>query len=136
MLISYIGVDFQCKGDRVYRLLDTTLTFSGSKGRQTLKYDIRVKGFANRPEAKSAPCSFSNTFIWVCCSLRCAMASFFFNEEELAAGKGVVHTASELESVRLFRKDNSPFSSILQRKLLFRKRYGVSLGSRSRSGMG
>ena len=29
MLISYLGVDFQWGGDRVYRLLDTTLTFFG-----------------------------------------------------------------------------------------------------------
>ena len=43
MLISYMGIDFQCKGERVYRLLDTTLTFYGvaSEG-ETLVYDIKV----------------------------------------------------------------------------------------------
>ena len=27
MLISYLGIDFQNRGDRVYRLLDCTMTF-------------------------------------------------------------------------------------------------------------
>ncbi len=29
MLISYLGIDFENKGERVYRLLDCTLTFLG-----------------------------------------------------------------------------------------------------------
>ena len=68
MLISYLGVDFQCRGDRVYRLLDTSLTFFGVANEgDTLKcdcctvpgcgrsltllgrYDISINSFAYRP---------------------------------------------------------------------------------------
>ena len=52
MLIAYLGVDFQCKSERVYRLLDTTLTFHGvAKEGQTLEYDIQINSFA-RPRAR------------------------------------------------------------------------------------
>ena len=52
MLISYLGVDFQWGGNRVYRLLDTTLTFYGvAHEGQTLEYDIKINGFA-REEGK------------------------------------------------------------------------------------
>ena len=49
MLISYLGIDFQCKSERVYRLLDTTLTFYGvAKEGQTLVYDIQINSFAKQ----------------------------------------------------------------------------------------
>ena len=49
MLISYLGIDFQNKGQRVYRLLDTTLTFYGvAKEGQTLSYDISINSFAKK----------------------------------------------------------------------------------------
>ena len=49
MLISYLGIDFQCKSERVYRLLDTTLTFYGvAKEGETLCYDIQINSFAKQ----------------------------------------------------------------------------------------
>ncbi len=47
MLISYLGIDFQNKGDYIYRLLDCTLTFLDDlpfEG-QTLRYDISINSF-------------------------------------------------------------------------------------------
>ena len=47
MLISYLGIDFENKGDLVYRLLDCTLTFMDDlpfEG-QTLRYDISINSF-------------------------------------------------------------------------------------------
>jgi len=44
LLISYLGIDLQNKGDLVYRLLDCTLTFVDDlpyEG-QTLRYDISI----------------------------------------------------------------------------------------------
>ena len=47
MLISYLGIDLENKGDLVYRLLDCTLTFVDDlpfEG-QTLRYDISINSF-------------------------------------------------------------------------------------------
>ncbi|QUQ72491.1 polyketide synthase [Kutzneria sp. CA-103260] len=47
LLISYLGVDFHTRGQRVYRLLDSRLVFRGGLPRegQTLRYDIRIDRF-------------------------------------------------------------------------------------------
>ena len=52
MLISYLGIDFENKGERVYRLLDCTLTFLGDlpRGGDTLRYDISINSFARNGE--------------------------------------------------------------------------------------
>ena len=99
MLISYMGIDFQCKGDRVYRLLDTTLTFYGvAYEGETLKYDITVNGFAKGSHGGISMFFFSYNCY---CNGRLLIemrngAAGFFTDEELAAGKGVVHTKGEL----------------------------------------
>ena len=54
MLISWLGVDFENKGERVYRLLGCDLTYHGSlplKG-ETVRYDIHVDGHANQGAAR------------------------------------------------------------------------------------
>ncbi|WBB78426.1 beta-ketoacyl synthase N-terminal-like domain-containing protein [Micromonospora sp. WMMD882] len=47
LLISYLGIDLRNKGERVYRLLDSTLVFHGPLPRegQTLRYDISINRF-------------------------------------------------------------------------------------------
>ncbi|WP_433665947.1 beta-ketoacyl synthase N-terminal-like domain-containing protein [Nocardia sp. CA-136227] len=47
LLISYLGIDFRNKGERVYRLLDSELVFHGSLPRegQTLRYEINIARF-------------------------------------------------------------------------------------------
>ncbi len=50
MMISWLGVDFENRGERVYRLLGCDLTYHGSlplKG-DTVRYDIHVDGHANQ----------------------------------------------------------------------------------------
>lgn len=50
MMISWLGVDFENRGERVYRLLGCDLTYHGSlplKG-ETVRYDIHVDGHANQ----------------------------------------------------------------------------------------
>ena len=113
MLISYLGVDFQWKGDRVYRLLDTTLTFYGvaSEG-DTLVYDISINGFA-KEEGKVTMFFFSyNCYVdgRLLIEMRNGVAGFF-TDEELAAGKGIVYTDRDLEDKarKIKRKDVSPF---------------------------
>ncbi|HEX6075430.1 MAG TPA: hypothetical protein VFZ32_09225, partial [Micromonosporaceae bacterium] len=47
LLISYLGIDFRNRGERVYRLLDSTLVFHGPLPRagQTLRYEIHIDRF-------------------------------------------------------------------------------------------
>ena len=50
MLISYLGIDFECRGEQVYRLLDCTLTYLDDmpiEG-QTLRYEISINSFARQ----------------------------------------------------------------------------------------
>jgi len=52
MLISYLGIDFDCKGEQVYRLLDCTLTYLDDmplEG-QTLRYEIFINSFAKHDQ--------------------------------------------------------------------------------------
>ena len=52
LLVSYLGADFSNRGDRVYRLLDSSLTFLGDlpKVGQTLRYDIWIDQFVRHGE--------------------------------------------------------------------------------------
>jgi len=54
MLISYLGVDFLNRGERVYRLLGCELTYHSSLCRpgDTLVYDIHVDGHANQGDVR------------------------------------------------------------------------------------
>nr|APQ31262.1 polyunsaturated fatty acid synthase 3 [Schizochytrium sp. ATCC PTA-9695] len=114
MLISYMGIDFQCKGDRVYRLLNTSLTFFGvAHEGETLVYDIRVTGFA-----KGAGGEISMFFFEYDCfvdgrlliEMRDGCAGFF-TDAELAAGKGVLKTKAELAArAQIQKQDIAPFA--------------------------
>ncbi|RGP39569.1 hypothetical protein BPTFM16_02785 [Altererythrobacter insulae] len=61
LLIAYIGIDFQAKGERVYRLLDCELTFLEEMafGGETLRYEIHIDSYAKNGEH----CYFSSTMI-------------------------------------------------------------------------
>ena len=97
MLISYLGIDFQCKAERVYRLLDTTLTFYGvAKEGQTLEYDIQINSFA-RQEGQVTMFFFEyNCYVdgKLLIEMRNGVAGFF-TDQELDDGKGVVWTGVE-----------------------------------------
>ncbi|MBP6825342.1 MAG: hypothetical protein KA165_02180 [Saprospiraceae bacterium] len=98
LLISYLGIDFQNKGEYVYRLLDCTLTFLDDlpfEG-QTLRYDIRINSFVR---------SGNNLLFFFSyeCFVQDRMVlkmdggcAGFFSDEELALGQGVVYKPQEL----------------------------------------
>ena len=97
LLISYLGIDFQNKGELVYRLLDCTLTFVDDlpfEG-QTLRYDISINSFVRNGE---------NLLFFF--SYRCYVedrlvlkmdggCAGFFRDEQLEDGSGVVYTDAE-----------------------------------------
>ncbi|MEL6659500.1 MAG: PfaB family protein, partial [Bacteroidota bacterium] len=98
LLISYLGIDFQNKGDLVYRLLDCTLTFVDDlpfEG-QTLRYDISINSFVRNGD---------NLLFFF--SYRCYVqdrlvlkmdggCAGFFTDEQLEEGNGVVYTDEEI----------------------------------------
>jgi PfaB family protein len=98
LLISYLGADFQNKGDLVYRLLDCTLTFVDDlpfEG-QTLRYDISINSFVRNGD---------NMLFFF--SYRCYVedrlvlkmdggCAGFFGDQQLEEGAGVVYTQAEL----------------------------------------
>jgi PfaB family protein len=99
MLISYLGIDFQCKGEQVYRLLDCTLTYLDDmplEG-QTLRYEISINSFAKHDQNLLF---FFNYECFVGSKMVLRMdggCAGFFSDEDLAHGRGVIHTAQERE---------------------------------------
>jgi PfaB family protein len=98
LLISYLGIDFECKGDRVYRLLDCTMTFleETAKEGDTLRYDIKINSFARTSGTLlfffEYDCYVRNRRVL---EMRGGCAGFF-TDEELEAGKGIIRTEQEL----------------------------------------
>ncbi|MFI7294696.1 beta-ketoacyl synthase N-terminal-like domain-containing protein [Streptomyces sp. NPDC050121] len=97
LLVSYLGIDFKNRGDRVYRLLDSSLIFHGDLPRtgQTLRYDISIDRFVHNGDTTlfffSYLCYADGELIL---ELKDACAGFF-SEAELATPLGVVMTAKE-----------------------------------------
>ncbi|MGL1933318.1 MAG: hypothetical protein OCC45_16420 [Desulfotalea sp.] len=93
LLISYIGIDFEAKGERVYRLLDCELTFLEEMtfGGETLRYEIHIDSYARNGEQLlfffHYDCFVGDKKILI---MRNGCAGFF-TDEELADGKGVIH---------------------------------------------
>jgi len=106
LLISYLGIDFECKGDRVYRLLDCTLIFLADAPREgdTLRYDIRIDSFTRMGGALlfffSYDCFVKDRLV---VQMRDACAGFF-SDAELKAGKGIVPTEAEIEKKRKIKR--------------------------------
>ncbi|MCB0521625.1 MAG: PfaB family protein [Lewinellaceae bacterium] len=100
LLISYLGIDLQNKGDLVYRLLDCTLTFVDDlpyEG-QTLRYDISINSFVRN--GKNLLFFFSY-LCYVQDRLVLKMdggCAGFFEDGQLGEGHGVVYSKSEMEA--------------------------------------
>jgi len=97
MLISYIGIDFQNQGQRVYRLLDCELTFLEDMafGGETLRYEIYIDSYAKNGEQLlfffHYDCFVGDKKVLI---MRNGCAGFF-TDEELEDGKGVIHNATD-----------------------------------------
>ncbi|WP_338398255.1 beta-ketoacyl synthase N-terminal-like domain-containing protein [Persicobacter psychrovividus] len=98
LLISYLGIDFENKGEYVYRLLDCTLTFMDDlpyEG-QTLRYDISINNYVRNGKNLlfffSYKCYVEDRLV-LKMDGGCAG---FFSDAELAEGQGVVFSPSEL----------------------------------------
>jgi len=110
LLISYLGIDFQNKGEYVYRLLDCTLTFLDDlpfEG-QTLRYDISINNFVRN--GKNLLFFFSyECFVEDRMVLKMdGGCAGFFSDEELEKGQGVVYAPKELEEQKNREKQYFP----------------------------
>ncbi|MCN4143576.1 MAG: hypothetical protein LC437_00400 [Thiohalomonas sp.] len=99
LLISYMGIDFDNKGKYLYRLLDCTLTFLDDQPKegQTLRYEISINLFVKH---KNNLLFFFSYECFVGDKMILKMdngCAGFFSDEELAVGKGVIHTNEEIE---------------------------------------
>lgn len=97
LLISYLGIDFRNRGNRVYRLLDSQLVFHGDLPRagQTVRYDISIDRFVANGDSLlfffSYQCYADGELIL---ELLNACAGFF-SATELDSSLGIVPTGAE-----------------------------------------
>jgi acyl transferase domain-containing protein/3-hydroxymyristoyl/3-hydroxydecanoyl-(acyl carrier protein) dehydratase len=97
LLISWLGIDFLNRGERVYRLLGCELTAHGELPRvgDTLTYEIHVDGHANQGDIRLF---FFHYDCWVNGELRVTVRggqAGFFTDEELANSAGVLWRAED-----------------------------------------
>ncbi len=111
LLISYIGIDFQAKGERVYRLLDCELTFLEEMafGGETLRYEIHIDSYARNGEQLlfffHYDCYVGDKKVLI---MRNGCAGFF-TDEELADGKGVIlNDKDKAELANAVKSDFAP----------------------------
>ncbi|WP_437336267.1 beta-ketoacyl synthase N-terminal-like domain-containing protein [Sorangium sp. So ce394] len=107
LLISWLGADFENKGERVYRLLGCELTFYGGLPRpgDTLVYDIHVDGHAKHGDVRLF-------FFHYDCRINGELRlktrkgqAGFFTDEELANSGGVLWDADSAEHAATARLD-------------------------------
>ncbi|MEE8525578.1 MAG: beta-ketoacyl synthase N-terminal-like domain-containing protein, partial [Thermoanaerobaculia bacterium] len=103
LLISWLGIDFLNRGDRVYRLLGCELTYRGALPRpgDTLRYEIHVDGHADQGDVRLF-------FFHYDCHLagsgekrlevRSGQAGFF-TDKELAESAGILWDGAVVEPV-------------------------------------
>ncbi|TYK64931.1 beta-ketoacyl synthase N-terminal-like domain-containing protein [Colwellia echini] len=116
LLISYIGIDFQAKGERVYRLLDCELTFLEEMafGGETLRYEIHIDSYAKNGEQLlfffHYDCYVGDKKVLI---MRNGCAGFF-TDEELKDGKGVI--LNDTDKAQLANAKKSIFTPLMQRE--------------------
>ncbi|MCP4750605.1 MAG: PfaB family protein, partial [Proteobacteria bacterium] len=108
LLISYLGIDFQSKGDRYYRLTDYTMTFMDElpKEGDTLRYEIKIGSFMKSGDTLffdfGYDCYVEDKLIYKMSGGRAGFSS----DAELAQGKGVVLSRMEEETRRSIQKQH------------------------------
>lgn len=98
-LSGFLGIDFKTRGLACYRLLDAAVTFHRElpKVGDLIGYDIRIDSFFRQGDTYLFRFRFDGTVNGEpLLTMRDGCAGFF-TVEELAAGKGVVHTALDLK---------------------------------------
>ena len=115
LLISYIGIDFEAKGNRVYRLLDCQLTFLEEMafGGETLRYEIHIDSYAKNGEQLlfffHYDCYVGDKKVLI---MRNGCAGFF-TDDELKDGKGVI--LNDKDKAQLANAKKTSFAPLMNR---------------------
>jgi acyl transferase domain-containing protein/3-hydroxymyristoyl/3-hydroxydecanoyl-(acyl carrier protein) dehydratase len=92
MLISWLGIDFQVRGERLYRMLGCEVCFHDRLARsgETLRYEIRITGHARQGDARIFFFQY-DCFVdgRLAISMRNGQAGFF-SEKELRDSAGIL----------------------------------------------
>ena len=94
-LSGWLGIDFETKGIASYRLLDAVVTFHDElpQAGKTINYDIRVLHFFRQGSTYLFRFEFDATVDGRPLLTMREGCAGFFTQEELAGGKGIIHTA-------------------------------------------
>ncbi len=94
-LSGWLGIDRETKGLACYRLLDAVVTFHQALPRpgQTIHYDIKVNHFFRQGKTFLFRFEFDATVDGEPLLTMREGCAGFFSEQELASGKGIIHTA-------------------------------------------
>ncbi|MDY0291606.1 MAG: beta-ketoacyl synthase N-terminal-like domain-containing protein [Desulfuromonadaceae bacterium] len=101
-LSAYLGADLQTKGKAVYRLLDAVVKFHDSLPQpgDVIRYDIYIERFFRQGDTWLFRFNYESSVNGKpLMSMRDGCAGFF-TQQELNAGRGVVHTALDLRPMQ------------------------------------
>ena len=110
MLISWLGIDFENRGERVYRLLGCDLTYSGGLLRpgDTIRYEIHCDGHARQGNIGLFFFHYDGTVDGQArISVRNGQAGFF-TDADLANSNGILWRAQDAEPTANARLDAPP----------------------------
>jgi acyl transferase domain-containing protein/3-hydroxymyristoyl/3-hydroxydecanoyl-(acyl carrier protein) dehydratase len=98
-LSGFLGIDFQTKGNSVYRLLDAKVCFHRSLPGPgaVIHYDIRIDHFFRQGDTWLFRFNFESSVNGEPLLTMTEGCAGFFSAEELAGGRGVVRTALQLK---------------------------------------
>jgi len=107
-LSGYLGIDFVTRGKAVYRLLDAVVTFHRElpEPGEVIQYDITISKFFRQGDTHLFRFQFEATVDGSpLLTMRDGCAGFF-TAEEIAAGKGVVHSSLDLRPMQGVRPED------------------------------
>lgn len=112
-LSSYLGIDLQVKGERVYRLLDAKVVFHRDLpvAGDVLRYDIRIDRFIKQGDTWLFFFRFDGTIAGQPFITMYDGCAGFFSPEQLDSGKGIVPEGRT--STRTRHAETSPFTPLL-----------------------
>jgi 3-oxoacyl-(acyl-carrier-protein) synthase/3-hydroxymyristoyl/3-hydroxydecanoyl-(acyl carrier protein) dehydratase len=125
LLISYMGVDLENKGERMYRLLGCDLKYGHAmpKVGDVLHFDIHIDGFANHGDIRlfffHSDCRIGGPNGPIVLSVRQGQAGFF-TEAELADSGGILWKPTDEDPAELAKGRLDPPKVELQKKQLDR----------------
>ena len=112
-LSSYLGIDLQVKGERVYRLLDAKVVFHRDLpvAGDVLRYDIRIDRFIKQGDTWLFFFRFDGTIAGQPFITMYDGCAGFFSPEQLETGKGIVPDGRK--AARTTHRQTAAFTALL-----------------------